>query len=93
MNLWASTDIKFTISPTVDSFRAALDRRSAWQENTGKTDKIQEVCQLQAVVASRLVKKEGEKILQFHLFVDSCDDSSSNSHAYKEHFVKICTKK
>jgi len=31
MNLWASTDIRFTISPTVLSLRAALDRTRAWK--------------------------------------------------------------
>jgi hypothetical protein len=29
VNLWASTDMRFTISPTVDSFRAVFDMRKA----------------------------------------------------------------
>lgn len=32
MNLWASADIRFTVSPTVDSLRVALDMVSAWKE-------------------------------------------------------------
>lgn len=30
MNLWASTDIRFTISPTVEVFRAEFVITSAW---------------------------------------------------------------
>lgn len=46
LNRWASADIRFTVSPTVDSLRVSLDTTKAWRRGLKRRRDICEVLQL-----------------------------------------------